>query len=574
MLAKDKVLKGRYRIIDQLGQDETGAVYEAYDSVRKTHVAIKEIFIDSEKVPAINKRELLKRAFAERAKTLAEVKHESLPQVRGYFSEFDRQYLVMELIDGKSAGELLAKNNGALPFSEIAVWTDQLLDVIDYLHTHSTPIIHGDVKPQNVKLTSRGRIKLLGFDITESPDAKVSTIVTNPNSFDAGLPYLPLEQLLQTADLMSEEDKKNHRAKLDKVLKQPIDARSDIYALGATLYHLLTAQAPVNAFERTLETWTEKPDPLSFPHQINPSISLEVSDVLMKALEIEPENRFVSAIEMRGAMQTAIEQAKQRETEEAQNQEKAAVRESLLAEEKRLEQERRLVEQERLKLEAEQKQQKELIERQLKTAEAERLKAEQRAAEAEKRLLEEEARKTADNKAAVSVKAETNNAAAVAPPVDVFSNISDKRNSNAADEDSKSLFAEPMSDKKTSWLMPVIVVMFLLVGGAGAGIWMLQSSNKVEANQTVPTRADSLSAEQPTPAPTVADIPQATIEKTSTTNTAPVSTPAGIEKTVSQPAIKNNPVPPRIAQTEKPAAPKPAANRKKAVTVDDIISGN
>lgn len=214
---------------------------------------------------------------------MAEVKHESLPQIRGYFSEFDRQYLVMELINGEDAGELLAKNEKPLAFSDAANWADQLLDALDYLHTLAPPLIHGDIKPQNVKLNSRGKIKLLGFDITESKDAKINQIVTNQNAVAASLPYSPLEQILRTVDLTAREvTTKVYGEKLENALKKTADARSDVYALGATLYHLVTAQIPVDALERTPAVWSEEFDPLPSSNELNPAIPIEVSDVLAK----------------------------------------------------------------------------------------------------------------------------------------------------------------------------------------------------------------------------------------------------------------------------------------------------
>ncbi len=536
MLIKDKVLKGRYRVIRQLGQEKSGAVYEAYDSIRKANVALKEILVDSEKVPAITERENLKRAFADRAKILAEVKHESLPQVRGYFSEFERQYLVLELIDGDDTAVLLTKNEKPIPFADAANWADQLLDALDYLHTLPTPIIHGDVKPQNIRLTSRGRIKLLGFDITESPDKKVKTIFSSQPSI-AELSYLPLEQLLRTANPASDADKRTFGAKLLTALKQNLDARSDVYALGATLYHLMTAQLAVDALERSLGVWAGEFDSLPKANELNQAIPIEVSDVLAKAMEVESEKRFGSAMEMRQALQTAVARAKERTAENAKKQQDAAAREVLMAEEKRLEQQRQLVEQERLKLEAEQKEQKVLIEKQLKAAETERLKAEQRAAQAEKRLLEEESK--------TSVK-----------------DFSDASN----------LFSEPANDKKSSWVMPAVIVFFLLVGGAGAGFWIFKPLNKVETMQTTTLPANT-PAENPAAQPTIEakqQPPPPTAEKISTT------IPTTAAPTITAPtAPKNKPAAPNAApRVEKPAAPKPAAPQKKAVTVDDIIGGN
>lgn len=577
MLTKDKVLKGRYRIVNSLGASATGAVYEAYDSIRKANVALKAILIDSEKVPAINEREALKRIFADRAKILAEVKHESLPQIRGYFSEFDRQYLVMELINGDDAGELLAKNEKPLLFSDAANWADQLLDALDYLHTLAPPLIHGDIKPQNVKLNSRGKIKLLGFDITETKDAKVSTMVTNQAAAAAALPYSPLEQILRTVDLAAREvTTKVYGEKLENALKRTADARSDVYALGATLYHLVTAQIPVDALERTLAVWSEEFDPLPLSNELNPAIPVEVSNVLTKAMEIEPEKRFGSAMEMRQALQTAVARAQERAAEESKKRETAAARETLLAEEKHLERERQMVELERLRLEEERKQQAESLEQQLKTAETERLKAEQRAAEAEKQLSDKKAVNADDKKSSPIIEKSAKDFTQKSYNAPA-SSVAGKQ--KTAFNESSNLFAEPKPEKKSSWLMPAIVVGFLLLGGAAAGIWILRSpspnvaaeSKQSTVNQTTPA-TDKL-----VPEPAIEVAPQPTVEKISVNDTiaAPASPPTETEKPASQPAFRNKTATPPT-KLARPAAPatKPAANQKKAVTVDDIIGGN
>lgn len=564
MLTKDKVLKGRYRIIDRFG---TSAAYEAFDSIRKANVVLKEILIDSEKIPAISERENLKRTFADRAKGLAEVKHESLPQIRGYFSEFDRQYLVIELISGDDASALLIKNEKPVAFSEATHWADQLLDALDYLHTLSAPIVHGDIKPQNVKLNSRGRIKLLGFDITESVEAKTRTIVGNQNSAAENQSYQPLEQLLQVIDHQSRKDfTGDHREKSDKILKQTADARSDIYALGATLYHLMTGQMPVDALERTRAIWADEFDPLPTAQELNSEIPVEISEVLIKAMEIEPEKRFGSAMEMRQALQTAVARAQERAAEAAKNRETKTARETLLAEEKKLEQERQLVEQERLRLEEEKRQQTELIEQQLKTAEAERLKAEQRAADAEKQLLEKETLNADEKKTSGKFAPKTLDADEAFKTAK-FKTTSDK---------SAGLIDEPQSNKKSSLLMPAIIGAVLLVVGTVAGLIILKSPKNVTVeatqptiNQTVPSTINSA------PAPTVEAAPPPTAEKVSATTVAtpPVnSAPTVVNgKPSSQNAPKTNkPAPQPAARADKPAAPKPTTP-KKAVTVEDLI---
>lgn len=546
-------------MIQQLGDSEAGTIFMAQDSVRETNVALKEILIDLEKAPTINQRELLKRAFADEAKILAKVKHESLPQVRGFFAEVDRQYLVMELVDGEDASEILAKNKTPIAVADAANWADQLLDALDYLHTLAPPIIHGNIKLQNVKLTSRGKIKLLDFGISINEEN-----IKSANSA-ADLPYSSLQQILRSVDVSAQENAKKHGDKLEKISKQKIDARSDIYALGATLYHLLTGQVPVDALRRALEIWDKKPDSLPAPNDVNPNVPVEVSDVLMKALNVEREKRYATAAQMREALQTAVAEARERQAEEAKNQEEAAARETLLAEEKRLEQERLLVEQERLKLEAEQKKQKELIEKQLKEAEAQRLEAERRAAEAEKKLKEA---KNADAKKSAAV------AAAKASNADSQKSSAENKLSGKkpAFNEPKSLFAEPQAEKKNpSWMMPAAAVVVLLIVGAVAGMWFLRSPEKVEANQK--------NAVQTVAAPEIKPETQAQTSSFTQPETKPSpaeSTPNATDETVTKTAAKTKPTPTpaRVEKTAAPVQPKATPKPKKAVTVDDLIGGN
>ncbi len=563
MLSVNKVLRGRYRIIQPLGQGATGAVYEAYDSERETNVALKEVLIDLEKVSNISQRETLKHDFANQAKLLAKVKHESLPQVRGYFSEIDRHYLVMELVDGTDISKLLAEGNGSTALSEITGWADQLLDTLDYLHTLAPPIIHCDINPKNVKLTSRGKIKLLGFNIANGADARANVMVKNQTSATVSF-YSSPEQVLRTVDHSAQKSlTENHNDRLEKVLDREVDERSDIYALGATLYRLTTGKPPVDALERTLEMWSGKPDPMPTANKINSSVPIEISDVLAKALEIESENRFNSAVKMRQSLKTAVAQAKEREKEEAKKKESAAARESLLAEGKKLEEERRRIEAERQRIETERKEQAELIQVQLKEAEAQRLEAEKRAAEAEKRLSESASPdKTSDD------------------VIKTFGtdSVINQGAKNSAFTDSKSLFAEPEPVKKSSWILPVAALVVLLIGGAAVGMWKMSSSNAAEASKTAstqPAATESIATERP---PAEVNSPQPTIEKISETVKSPTEqTSQTAVVPASQNPAKNKSVPQPAQKPVKPAVAPPtkvAANQKKAVTVDDIIGGN
>ncbi len=302
MLAINTLLQERYRIVSPLGHGGMGAVYEAIDEKFGEPIALKEIIVESDDVKQKN---LIINAFKREAKSLAKARHEAIPYVRDYFTEFDRQFLVMELVEGDDLGKILKNNKNSLPLKDVLQWIDQLLDALDYLHNLKPSIIHRDIKPQNLKLSFRRKIKLLDFGIAKSGD-NTSTI-TNQTFVGATLDYSPIEQILRVIDATFREFIiLKHKEKAEKVLQQFTDARCDIYALGATFYHLLTNHLPIESTKRTLAIWENTEDPLPNPSELNPEIPPSISACLLKAMEIERAHRFSSANEMREALQTAI----------------------------------------------------------------------------------------------------------------------------------------------------------------------------------------------------------------------------------------------------------------------------
>ncbi|MEP6900390.1 MAG: protein kinase, partial [Actinomycetota bacterium] len=318
MLTTNQILQqGRYRIISQLGQNGIGFGYEAFDTVLEANVLLKEIRENLGKVTTSAQLEARKLAFADEAKRLTGIKHESLLQVQDFFSEIDRHYLVTEYIDGNTLGELLEKKNSPFPLADVGNWADRLLDALNYLHTLTPPIFHRQIKPSNIRLSSNGKTKLLVFGIVKSADDKAAMNGANQTLDAAVLPYLPLEQIWDGLDAASQKViLTNYDEKSEKILEQPIDARSDIYALAATLYQLLTARIPIDALTRSIDILEGKSDPLQSPNQLNPSVPREISDVLMKALEIKRENRFSSSVIMRQVLRTAFVRVKEREAKE------------------------------------------------------------------------------------------------------------------------------------------------------------------------------------------------------------------------------------------------------------------
>lgn len=558
-----------------------GAVYEAYDNVRETKVLFKEISVNLRKVTTLTQQETLKQRFADEAKILTAIKHESLLPVHDYFSEIDRHYLVMEMVEGNNLSELIETVKKPFALSDVTNWAEQLLDALQYLHTQMPPVVHRDIKPQNVKLTAEGKIKLaLGI---QNPDAKVNATVTNQT-----LHYLPLEQIWVGLDSASQKVIANsYDEKSERILEQPADARSDIYALGATLYHLLTARLPVDALERSIDILEGKSDSLTPPDEINPAIPPEISGILMKALEIKRENRFDSAVIMRQAWRTAFVRVKERGAAamEAKKQDEDLLEIPFAApSESKPEPERQLNGQENLENEAKKTPQIELIKRQLQEAEEQRLKAEQRAAEAEKRLAEKQSKALSGNQSPATVikspeafiEAAPPTAATVSPDVVAYGAAAVTPEQSA--DEFKDLFAVAPKDNKVFQRMFAVAATLVILCGAAWGVWVLLKSSPIESNQTTSSQTMSLT-DTTKPAPSVETAPSPNVEttpETSAIQTPDLSTDA-TEPSANSPALKNKPLstaPVRAKKQILPSSVKPPATEKKAVTVDDIINDN
>lgn len=550
MLAINEVLRGRYLIKSQLGRGGMGAVYEAYDNVFDTTVALKEILVDLTKVTTPKQQQMVRHAFEREAKILAMVKHEAFPHVRDYFVEVDRQYLVMELVDGEDLASLLERRQAAFPLANVLHWTSQLLDALDYLHTLNPPVIHRDIKPQNLKLTSRGKIKLLDFGIAKGKDSGAAEqTITNQTFVAATLNYSPLEQILRVLDpTFQEVITQRHDEKSTRAMSHQADARSDLYALGATIYHLLTNKLPIDALKRALELWGGKNDPLEYPSNVNPEIPQEISDWIMKAMAIEYENRFHSANDMLSALQIALESERNRE-EEAKRSELLAEQEKkraqLAAEKEKIEQERRRMEEERRRMEEQHLRQAEINRKMIQEAEEKQKLAEQQAAEAEKRLLDSKGKELG---ATVSPFAQENYFPPTSlpptppeqeqPPASPFNQptqlvqseqiqqqtVLSPSASNTAESSfppstqtitsqnhyvTDSILADKQTKKssKIFWIVPIVGILLLVVGGV-FGVMMLmdsgggEGSNNSIVNGTIPSNNDTTNTNKDNP-PTV-----------------------------------------------------------------------
>src|SRR5260370_19642192 len=163
-----------------------GAVYEAIDLRLDATVALKETF-------SVDDR--LRRQFEQEARLLAQLHHPALPRVSDYFTEGDRAFLVMQFISGADLAEIISQQPGPFPKSTVIAWAAQLLDALIYLHTRDRQIIHRDIKPHNLKLTSNGRTALLDFGLAKAEATAASTTVSPPTLFRYPLADSPRDQI-------------------------------------------------------------------------------------------------------------------------------------------------------------------------------------------------------------------------------------------------------------------------------------------------------------------------------------------------------------------------------------------
>jgi serine/threonine protein kinase len=261
-----EVLHRRYRILKVIGQGGMGCIYLAEDNrLKGRNCALKEV----EYALSLGDQ-LIKEArqqFKKEATVLGKLDHPNLPKVSDYFSQKSRDYLVMDYIPGDDLRTLISKskqNKKFLNLNDVMSWAKQLGDALIYMHDQDPPILHRDIKPSNIKITPNGIIKLVDFGLVKllSPGEGTITIIQGQGTAF----YTPLEQYGGDS---------THT-----------DARSDVYAFGATLFHLLTNKSPLDARERFLH-----PERDIIPSQINKAITPRLDKAILKAMNLHPDQR-------------------------------------------------------------------------------------------------------------------------------------------------------------------------------------------------------------------------------------------------------------------------------------------
>lgn len=261
-----ETLRGRYRIRRIIGQGGMGCIYLADDlRLEGRQCALKEV--EHDKTLPTKLVQETRDQFMREATVLARLDHPNLPKVSDFFTNGSRDYLVMDFIPGKDLRTLMSEAAEKKVFlfeNEVLNWSNQLADALTYLHKQTPPILHRDIKPSNLKLTPAGVLKLVDFGLVKllAPGEVTITILQGQGT----ALYTPFEQY--GGDV-------GHT-----------DARSDIFAFGSTLYHLLTNHPPADARERFLD-----PDSLIEPRVLNPMISLRTQKAVLWAMELHPDDR-------------------------------------------------------------------------------------------------------------------------------------------------------------------------------------------------------------------------------------------------------------------------------------------
>jgi serine/threonine protein kinase len=271
-------LWSRYRIIQLVGQGGMGAIYQAEDTRLEGRLCALKETISEPNAPR-ERLEQTQAQFHREASVLARLDHPNLPKVSDYFLHDGRDYLVMDFVAGRDLRDLLEEARGQgkfLPEEDVLTWAEQLCDALEYLHSQDPPVLHRDIKPANIKLTPTGTIKLVDFGLVKllAPDDNQTITVLQGRGT---VQYTPLEQYGGDT---------GHT-----------DARSDIYSLGATLYHLLTAQPPMEAKQRFL-----KPNAMPTARQLNPDVSVQVDQALTHAMAMHPDDRPADIAEFRAEL--------------------------------------------------------------------------------------------------------------------------------------------------------------------------------------------------------------------------------------------------------------------------------
>ena len=271
-MEENRTYGGRYKVIQPVGSGGMAEVYRARDELLGRDVAIKVLSERFSRDPSFVER------FRREAQSAANLSHPNIVSLYDYGSDGDTYYIVMEYIDGRTLAEVIAENGPLMPerSAEIAA------DVAAALQrAHSAGIVHRDIKPGNIMLTISGQTKVTDFGIARAVGGDRDATMTQTGMVIGTAAYLSPEQ----------------------AQGEPVDARSDVYALGCVLYEMLAGNPPFTGDTPLSIAYKHVREEPTSPSRLNPDVPADLDAVVLKAMAKDPGTRYNSADEMRGDLE-------------------------------------------------------------------------------------------------------------------------------------------------------------------------------------------------------------------------------------------------------------------------------
>lgn len=262
MAQTGSVIDNKYEILKQIGKGGMSTVYLAMDKRLNKQWAVKEI----NKAANDKNNEVVVQSLLAEANLMKRLDHPSLPRIVDIIDNGRTIYVIMDYIEGESLDKIL-NTNGPQPQALVVEWAKQLCNVLSYLHNQKPPIIYRDMKPANIMLKPEGNLKLIDFGIAREykQNNMTDTVSLGTRGYAAPEQFGGMGQT---------------------------DARTDIYCLGVTLYHLLTGQNPA-----------EPPYELYPIRQWNPSLSSGLEYIVQKCTQLNPDDRYQNCDELMYALE-------------------------------------------------------------------------------------------------------------------------------------------------------------------------------------------------------------------------------------------------------------------------------
>ena len=288
------VLDGKFKIVQVLGEGGMGTVYKVELVGRPGYYrAVKELLINLN-TSAEERRSAIER-FDKEIDLLFSLKHPHIPSFLLSFQERGNYYFVMEFVPGQSLDKMLEKNKGPLNEEDVIKWMMQVCEALSYIHSFNPPIILRDLKPGNVMVTPSGDVQLIDFGIARRFDPNKRTNTENLGTISYASP-----EHLGSLTSPGQRRSPQNPGKLVQT-----DARSDIYSLGATMYHLLTNYEP-DPIQTPATGSIRAKNPRLRIVRVGNTVVCPVEQVIIKAMQQNPDQRFQNAEAMRTALQHCL----------------------------------------------------------------------------------------------------------------------------------------------------------------------------------------------------------------------------------------------------------------------------